>query len=476
MKKKIRFIGVLFLIGTIFLYFSCKGENRGQNKSKSDLSHRADASERIDQDKDKPRAEKQIFQCPMHPNYTSDKPGECPICGMDLVPVQKEEKKEEKRAAKKKIMYHSTMNPNEISDKPGKDSMDMVPFEVEGGQEKELVAGRALVRISPERQQTIGVKFDEVRFQPLHKMIKTVGRVDFEESAISYVSLKFEGWVEKLFVSTTGRMVKKGETLFEIYSPELVSAQQEYLLAHRVSASGQISGSLIKASRERLRLWDITDRQIEELERSGEAKRTLIIYSPRQGFVIEKNVIEGQKVMAGENLYKIADLSKVWVYGEIYEYELPFVKTGMDVRISLPYDPAMSLAGKISYIYPYLTPETRTNRIRIEVRNPEFKVKPEMYANLEIHVDYGTRLTIPTDAVLDSGDQKIIFLDKGNGYLEPRIIKVGVKAENLYEVLEGATAGERVVTSANFLVDSESSIKAALKQMAATAAGEHRHD
>jgi len=481
MKKKIRYIGFLILSGAIFLYFSCKGGNRTQNKLASDSSHKAHAGDILDQDRDKLKAQKQIFQCPMHPNYTSDKPGECPICGMDLVPVEKEEKP----TPKKKIMYRSTMNPNEISDKPGKDSMgmEMVPFEVEEIGTPE-VSGRIQVRISPERQQMIGIKSEIVKLRPFHKLLRTVGRVDYVEPNMVLVNIKFDGWVEKLYVNSTGMMIKKGEPLLDIYSPELVSAQKEYLLALKADKSfeknsGLDSGSLssiLKSAKEKLRLWDIQEGEIKKLELTGEVKKILTLYSPGSGFVIEKNVLQGQKIMSGENLYKIADLRKVWIYGEVYEYELPFVKAGQEVIISLPYYPSESFKGKITYIYPYLNAETRTNRIRIEVENPDFKLKPEMYANLEIHIDYGQKLAIPADAVLDAGEKKIAFVDKGDGYLEPREIKLGVKGEDLLEVLEGVIEGERVVTSANFLIDSESSLKAALKQMTKGTPGGHEHD
>jgi multidrug efflux pump subunit AcrA (membrane-fusion protein) len=375
-------------------------------------------------------------------------------------------------------MYRSTMNPNEISDKPGKDSMgmDMVPFEVEEGGEVSEVGGRIQVKISPERQQLIGIKTALVKSQPIRKLIEAVGRVDYAEPNISIVNLKFDGWVEKLFVNSTGRAVRKGEPLFDIYSPELVSAQQEYLIALKASATlGDVS-SILTSAREKLRLWDITDSQVEELGRTGQFKKTVTVYTPGSGIVIEKNVVQGQKIMAGENLFRIADLSRVWIIGEVYEYELPFIKTGQEAKVSLSYYPGESFAGQITYIYPYLKPETRTNQVRIEVANPGLQLKPEMFANLEIHVDYGTRLTVHSDAVLDAGDTKIVFVAKGDGYFEPREVKLGVRGEDMYEVLGGLSDGEQVVTSANFLIDSESSLKAALSRMTKPAAGDDKHD
>ncbi|MGZ8841510.1 MAG: efflux RND transporter periplasmic adaptor subunit, partial [Candidatus Aminicenantales bacterium] len=338
------------------------------------------------------------------------------------------------------------------------------------------VGGRIQVKISAERQQLIGIKTAVVKSQPIHKLIKAVGRVDYAEPNVSIVNLKFDGWVEKLFVNSTGRAVRKGEPLFDIYSPELVSAQQEYLIALKAgTALGQAS-TLLKSAREKLRLWDVTDSQVEELERTGQFKKTVTVYAPGSGIVLEKNVLQGQKIMAGENLFKIADLSRVWILGEIYEYELPFIKTGQEAKISLSYDPGESFMGKIIYIYPYLTPETRTNQVRIEVANPELKLKPGMFANLEIHVDYGTRLTVPVDAVLDAGESKIVFVAKGDGYFEPREVRLGVRGEDAFEVLDGVSEGENIVTSANFLIDSESSLKAALNRMVKPAAGVDKHD
>ena len=410
---KIAAIGLTAL--AVILFASCKG------KSGTSATAGAAGQEQGQVAKARPASEKTIYHCPMHPTYTSDKPGDCPICGMKLVPMEKEEKQAATPppAPKKKTMYRSTMSPGEISDKPGKDSMgmEMVPFEVEESGSITEVGGRIQVKISAERQQLIGIKTALGKPQPIHKLIQAVGRVDYAEPNISIVNLKFDGWVEKLFVNSTGRAVRKGEPLFDIYSPELVSAQQEYLIALKAGATLGDATSLLNSAREKLRLWDITDSQVEELGRTRQFKKTVTVYSPSPGIVVEKNVLQGQKIMAGENLFKIADLSRVWILGEIYEYELPFIKTGQEAKISLSYYPGESFAGKIIYIYPYLKPETRTNQVRIEVANPGLKLKPEMFASLEIHVDYGTKLTVPAGAVLDAGALKTVFLPRGDGGL-----------------------------------------------------------
>ena len=475
MKTKIRIAVLCLTAVAVVLYVSCKGRN-GTSAVPGPAGH-----ESVQAEKEKPGAEKTLYQCPMHPTYTSDKPGDCPICGMKLVPVEPQEKPakpQEQPTLKKKVMYRSTMSPGEVSDKPGKDSMgmDMVPFEVEESGAVTEVGGRIQVKISSERQQLIGIKTAVVKSQPIRKLIKAMGRVDYAEPNISIVNLKFDGWVEKLFVNSTGRAVRKGEPLFDIYSPDLVAAQQEYLIAIKAGATLGDSSSILRSAREKLRLWDVTDSQVDELGRTGQFKKIVTVYSSGAGIVIEKNVIQGQKIMAGENLFKIADLSRVWILGEIYEYELPFIKTGQEAKISLSYYPGESFAGMITYIYPYLKSETRTNQVRIEIANPGLKLKPEMFADLEIHVDYGTKLTVPSDAVLDAGATKIVFVAKGDGYFEPREVKLGVKGQDIYEVLGGVSDGENVVTSANFLVDSESSLKAALNRMTKAAAGEPKHD
>lgn len=383
-----------------------------------------------------------------------------------------------KPVPQKKIMYRSTMMPDEVSDKPGKDSMgmDMVPFEVEEGGAVTQVGGRIRVKISPERQQLIGVRTEAVKSRPVERTIQTVGQVDYAEPNIRYVNLKYDGWVEKLYVDSTGRAVRAGEALFDLYSPDLVAAEQEYLIALKAGTALGGASSILESARQKLSLWNVTDAQIEELRKTGAGARTVAVFSPASGIVVEKNVIQGQKVMSGENLFKIVDLSRVWILGEVYEYELPFIKTGQEVMVSLSYDPGESFSGKIAYIYPYLKPDTRTNQIRIEAANPGLKLKPGMYANLRLRVDLGTKLAVPSDAVLDAGVTKIVFVALGDGYFEPREVKLGARGENVYEVLDGVREGENVVTSANFLVDSESSLKAALSQMIKASTGGPDHD
>jgi Cu(I)/Ag(I) efflux system membrane fusion protein len=341
------------------------------------------------------------------------------------------------------------------------------------GKVQEVAPGT--VQITPERQQLIGVKFGTVEMRPLEKVIRTVGRIDYDEKRIVIVSLKVGGWIEDLYVDFTGRFVRKGEPLLTIYSPELVSTQEEYLLALKAKKSltkspfPEVAGSgdsLAESAKRRLKLWDITDEEIQKLEESGQSKKTLTLYAPFSGFVLEKSAYKGMNVMPGMALYKLADLSVVWLYADIYEYELPFVRLGQDASIQLSYIPGEMFRGKAIYIYPSLNPETRTAKVRFEFPNPHEKLKPEMYANVEIKVHLGQRLAVPEGAIIDTGIRQLAIVDKGSGYFEPREVKVGAKVDNYYEVIKGLKAGERVVTSANFLIDSESKLKEAVGGMA----------
>lgn len=413
-------------------------------------------------------SEKVIYYCPMHPNYTSDKPGDCPICSMKFVP---------KETTQGKAIYYCPMHPTYTSDKPGDCpicSMKYVLKEtMKEVSESSTVSDRLTINISTERQQLIGVRTEVIKKQPMHKMIRAVGIVDYDESKIAHVNLKTEGWVDELYVNYTGQYVKKGQPLFSTYGPELVSAQKEYLLALETRKSIQqntvgtdnSAKSILESSRHKLEILGIRDDQISSLENTRMVTMYLTIYSPTDGFVIEKNILKGHHFLPGDDLYMIADLSNIWVLAQVYEYELPFIKLNQEVRISSPYIPEKIFTGTVSYIYPGISSETRTNKIRIELSNPDFELKPGMYMNTEIHVDYGTKIAVPIGAVLDSDERKIVFVDLGDGYFEPREIKVNVYGEGMYEVIEGVKEGEKVVTSANFFIDSESSLDAALSKM-----------
>jgi Cu(I)/Ag(I) efflux system membrane fusion protein len=372
----------------------------------------------------------------------------------------------------------------EAAKKPSNMEMEMKGLTMESiqkeGKMQQVAPGT--VQISPERQQLIGVKFGTVEIKSLEKVIRTVGRVDYDEKRIVTVSPKIGGWIEDLYVDFTGRFVKQGDPLLTIYSPELVSTQEEYLLALRAKKSlakspfPEVAGSgesLAESAKRRLKLWDISDDQIKALEETGQSTKTLTLYSPFSGFVLEKSAYKGMNVMPGVALFKLADLSVVWLYADIYEYELPSIRLGQQASIQLSYTPGETFTGKAIYIYPSLNPETRTAKVRFEIPNSHGRLKPEMYANVEIKVHLGQKLAVPEGAIIDTGVRQLAIIDKGNGYFEPREVKVGSKVDNYYEVIKGLKAGERVVTSANFLIDSESKLKEAVAGMASMPGMEH---
>jgi len=329
--------------------------------------------------------------------------------------------------------------------------------------------------VAPERLQSIGVRFERATRRALDRDIRTVGRVAMDERRLARVNLKIEGWIDQLYVNTTGQSVTRGQPLFSVYSPELVATQEEYLLALRSAQTlggsefpevAEGSKSMLEAARRRLQLWDIADSHVRELERSGKILRTLPIHAPLGGTVIEKMAVAGMRVMPGEDLYAIADLSHVWILADIYEYELPVIEIGQTAEITLSYDPAVSMTGRLAFIYPTLDGETRTVRVRFELDNPGGKLKPDMYVNVALTVPLGERLIVPKDAVLESGIRQIIFVRQGGGKLAWRTVKIGARAGDWVEILDGLSEGEEIVTSANFLIDSESQVKGAMAGMA----------
>jgi len=331
------------------------------------------------------------------------------------------------------------------------------------------------VSVSPEKQQLVGIRTAVAEVRPLVKKIRTVGIVTYDETKVAQVFTKVEGWIEKLYVNYTGKLVEKGQPLFTLYSPDLVATQEEYLLALQAKESLASSSfqeilagsvSLLEATRRRLSLWDISDEQIQELQKSRQLTRTLTFFSPSTGFVIKKEAVQGMKVMPDKELYTITDLSAVWVNADIYEFELASVRLGQRGTIALSYFPGQTFSGKVTWISPVLEEKTRTTKVRLEFANRDFKLKPEMYANVEIEVDGGKKLAIPDEAVLDSGIRKIVFIDKGEGRYAPAEVKLGGKFDGYYEVLSGLSPGERIIASASFLLDSESRLKEAMGAMA----------
>lgn len=326
------------------------------------------------------------------------------------------------------------------------------------------------VEIPLDKQQLIGVKTTIVSMKPLQKMIRTVGRVEYDERRLSTLNTKFEGWIEKLHIDYTGRYVKTGEPLVEIYSPELIATQQEFinLLKWRqksgkedtiTSMLSKDAEAIIEAAKQRLRLWDITEEQIKKIEETGKPLKTLTIYSPVSGYIIQKSALQGMRVMPGERLFDIADLSIVWVIADIYEYEMPLISIGQTATIALSYIPEKEFKATIEYVYPSLSAETKTAKIRFSIPNPDGKLKPQMYTNVTIKTDISKRLIIPEDSVIDTGIRQIVYVDKGDGYFEPREIITGIRADGLVEVIKGLKAGEKIASSATFLIDSEAQLK-----------------
>lgn len=426
------------------------------------------------------------YFCPMHPTTVSDKPGECPICQMDLQPIPEALKtgwtKPGGGGERRILYYRSPMDPSVHSDKPAKDSMgmDFVPvYEDEVRRGASTVPGRSTVTLSRERRSLLGVRSEVVRETRIDRTIRTIGRVATDERRVAHVHTKFEGYVERLYVDFTGKFVKQGDPLLSIYSPELIATQHEYLLALRARnelGASQIpsvargGASLLEAAKERLLLWDISPADIAELDRTGTVRRAFDLHADVSGFVTVKNVVQGMRVMPADTIFEIADLSQIWVLADVYETDFRSVRLGLPATVTLSYQPGREWHGRVSYIAPTVDPATRTIEVRIDVPNQGGALKPDMFADVVLRVDEGAGLVVPDSAVIDTGDRRLVFLDRPDGTIEPRAIEVGAKLADGYQVLRGLAKGERVVTSANFLLDSESSLKAALAALTSPAA------
>ena len=376
----------------------------------------------------------------------------------------------------KKIKYWAApMDPKYVRDEPGKSpmGMDLVPVYEEEGEEKEPSSN---IRIDPVTVQNMGLRLGTVQKKRLSKYIRTYGNVSYNETKLYTVNTKFDGWIEKLYVDFLGEHVKKRQPLFEIYSPDLFAAQQEYLSAYlqykalSSNASVNVKNSakgLMRASRTRLTYWDLDEEQIKDIEKSGKIKKTLTVYSPATGVVTKKTAFEGHYVKAGVHQFEIADLSEVWVDVDIYEYELPWVKSGMPAEMELAYIPGKTFKGEVLFIYPYLSIKTRTARLRLAFKNPESELKPGMYANIYLKSELPNEVVvIPQEAVIDSGVRKVVFVSLGKGKFQPRDVKLGVEGNNYeFQVLEGLKEGEKIVLSGQFLLDSESRLREAIQKM-----------
>jgi RND family efflux transporter MFP subunit len=406
------------------------------------------------------QAGKDVYYCPMHKNYHSDKPGNCPICSMKLVKLENASAPAASDAAMK----------GEVSSMPG---MPNMPSNAPSGG---AASTENAVFVPPEKQQLIGMRSVPAEMGMLRKDIRITGKVAYDETHLTHIHTKVSGYIEDVFADSVGKAVRAGEPLFTIYSPDLVATEQDYLLALRsrdllktstVASAAQGSENLIAAARERLRLWDVTDEEIRRLETEGKFKRAIAVYSPVSGVVMERAAYHhGTSVDPSKELFMIVDLSRVWILGEVYETDLPFVKTGQVADIELPYSSgSRKIRGRVSFIYPFLDPKTRTVQVRMEFPNPDLSLKPEMFTNITMSAALGRQVLIPQDALMDTGTEQYVFIDKGDGYLQPRKVKAGAEAGEKVGVLEGLKPGERVVTGANFIVDSESRLKGAFAGM-----------
>jgi Cu(I)/Ag(I) efflux system membrane fusion protein len=400
--------------------------------------------------------EKEIdyWVAPMDPNYRRDKPGKSPM-GMDLIPVYKE-----KPAAKKekKIAYWvAPMDPNFRRDKPGKSpmGMDLVPVYEEGNDDS------GAVTISPAIVQSLGVRTAAVERGRLGRLIDTVGYVSFDESLIGHIHLRVEGWIEKLYVANEGERVNKGDPLFELYSPTLVNAQQEFLESLRSK-----NQRLIRSSRDRLLSLDISEDQIDALKKSRKVKQNVTFYAMQDGIVTSLNAPVGMYVKPATRVMSLVDLSRVWVQVEVFERQVNWVREGQPAEMTLAFTPGRIWEGDVVYVYPELNKKTRTLRVRLQFDNPDESLKPNMYANVKLYTGIKQDvLTVPREAVINSGRMTRVLIAKGDGKFVPREVTTGIESGDYTEILSGLEEGDRVVISGQFLIDSEASLKGSLTRM-----------
>ena len=375
------------------------------------------------------------------------------------------------RPSERKVLYYrNPMGLPDTSPVPKKDQMGMDYIPVYEGEEPD--AGGPAVKISIDKVQKLGVKSEPAALRELTRTVRAVGTVQIDERQVFTVAPKFEGWIERLQVNSTGQSVRRGETLMEVYSPDLITAQQEYLIAWKGVESVKDAGPDTQASMrqlsasalQRLRNWDISDEELHRLQKEGVARRSLTLRSPVSGVVLEKPALKGMRFMPGEVLYKISDLSSLWLLADIFEQDLAQIEQGQTAKIMVNAYPGKVFTGKVAFVYPTVTPETRTAKLRINLANPGGLLKPAMYASIEIVAGRAKAkaLAVPDSAVLDSGTRQVVLVQRGEGLFEPRPVRLGTRADGYVEVPEGLEAGENVVTSANFLIDSESNLKAAL--------------
>ncbi len=424
--------------------------------------------------------EKQLYSCGMHPEVISDEPGDCPICGMKLTPIKSSAQaaSEEPGKERKVLYWQAPMDPTEIYDQPGKSKMGMDLIPVYEGDE---AGGAGSILIDGSMQQNMNLRLAKVENRAISSVIRAFGKVTYAQDQQYSVNTKISGWIEKLYVNTVGQKIRKGEPLLEIYSPQLISTQEEYLLAlnnlEKLGSSPYESirtnaEKMLSLAKDRLAYWDIPEAEIKNLDETGKARRTILLRSQVSGVVTHKGVVEGDKIGPGMDLFHIADLSKVWVEVSVYESELPFIQKGQGAELELDHMLGERLEGKVDFIYPYLDKKARVNNVRLVFNNADSSLKPDMFATARIYTQVeGESMAIPTEAIIHSGQRKLVFVTKGDGKFEPREIKTGAESDDGFmQVLSGLFMDDMVVVSGQFLLDSESQTREAIAKMRAAQA------
>ncbi len=441
------------------------------------------------------------YHCPMHPTYVSDRPGDCPICNMKLVLIRADEDTAQpamptpadSASHVQPGQYYCPMDKNVVSNAPGlcpECNMKLVlktePAPAQGQHAQPAlptpVPGRVSIRLSPEKRQLIGLTLSKVETRNLSRTVRTTATVEHDETRYARIAPRFGGWVSQLHVNFTGAPIEKGQPLFTVYSPELFASENEYLVAWRAvqqlaadapASQRDSANALLESTRLRLTLFQVGEEEIRALEQRGKASAELPIRAPLSGHVLVRNATEGQSFMAGQTLYEIADLSHLWLRAAVFEFDFPWVAVGQSAVIRFPYLNPESFAAQVTFVYPHIDPQTRRGEVRLELENPEHRIRPGMWADVELEIEAGEKLAVPASAVIDTGTRYVAFVEGPDQHLEPREVTLGAKTDDYYEVLSGVKEGERVVTRALFLVDSESQLKAAIAGMGS--AGGHQH-